>query len=74
MLVDWVGVLGAALIIILMVWNRVSIYLLKERLSVLEKELRCNGKQGDDHPDDPFPLPGEKTTDRGDDASEEWSA
>ena len=40
--------LGIGMLLVLLLWNRVSIHLLKERVSALEKESGVQGKDGHD--------------------------
>jgi len=48
-LADYCGLFGTLMIFILLIWDRVSIFLLMERISVLEKKLCHNGEQSDKH-------------------------
>ena len=45
---NWLLTIGLGMILVLLLWDRVSIYSLMERVSSLEKEIGVQGKDGHD--------------------------
>ena len=60
---DWLLMLSIGMMALLMLWNRASIFLLKEKISVLENKIGIKGKNGNSETKQPFPLCGDEATD-----------
>ena len=48
--------LSVVMILVLLIWNRVSIFLIRERVLLLEKNVGSNGYNCNDKTEQPFPL------------------
>ena len=60
---DWLLMLSIGMMALLMLWNRASMFLLKEKISVLENKIGIKGKNGNSETKQPFPLCGDEATD-----------
>jgi len=47
-MINWFLIFSIGIFLVLLLWDRVSIFLLKERVSVLEKEIGIKDKECND--------------------------
>ena len=59
---NWLLMLSFGMMALLMLWNRVSIFMLKVQISMLENKIDIKGKNGNNEPKQPFPLGSDKAT------------
>jgi hypothetical protein len=55
---DWLFIIGVFIFIVMMLWNRVSIFLIRERVSVLEHIVGIDSKKCYGCAKQPFPFDG----------------
>lgn len=55
--------LSVATILVLLIWNRVSIFLLRQRVLLLEKHVSSNGYNCNNKTEQPFPLGADEAPD-----------